>query len=79
MSGGSVFDSGERENLKLAVHASLGLLALLCAGYNMVALCRRREGHLAMNVLLYGGLVWLESRKCGHHCEGLAVETATHR
>jgi hypothetical protein len=67
----SVFDSGRCEPLKLSVHAALGSLALLCLGYNSLAFLRRRERHLAMNVLLYGSLLALETRKVRHHREAV--------
>ena len=64
----SVFRSGESETLKGSVHGALGLLALVCVGYNAIAWSLRREPHLAVNVGLYGLLVALEAKKVGHHC-----------
>jgi hypothetical protein len=71
-----MFQSGQAEPLKLAVHGSMGLLAALCCGYNAVAFALRREGHLAVNVALYGTLVALEARKVQHHRESCERSTA---
>jgi len=38
--------SGEQEDVKGAVHAIAGLLALAMATYNATAWCYRRQGHL---------------------------------
>lgn len=65
----SLFQSGSHEPLKLAVHGSLGALAGVCLAYNAVAFLLRRERHLAVNVVLYGALVAIESRKVRHHME----------
>lgn len=64
-----IFDSGDREGLKLSVHGALGLLALTCLGYNAIAFCRRGEQHLAVNAVLYAALVALEVRKVQHHAQ----------
>lgn len=63
-----LFESGHCEGLKLATHGSLGLLALVCLGYNAIAFYRRGERHLATNTVLYAALVAIEARKVRHHC-----------
>lgn len=65
----NILRSGEHEGVKLAVHGSLGLLAALCAGYNLLAYLKRREPHLALNTGLYGSIVAIEIKKCAHHLE----------
>lgn len=62
-----LLNSGEHETLKGSVHAALGLLAGVCAAYNVLAWAKRRETHLAVNAAIYGALVALECRKVAHH------------
>lgn len=63
----SLFHSGEREHLKAGVHAAIGVLSLLCAGYNVIAWTQRRERHLAVNTLAYACLTVWEGVKVRHH------------
>lgn len=63
----SIFDNGQCEGVKLTVHAALGAIALVCLGYNAISFVRRFEKHLALNVVMYGALVWMERRKVSHH------------
>lgn len=64
---GSIFHNGHGERLKGGVHVVLGVTALVCFGYNVIAFALRREKHLAANSLLYGALAALEARKVRHH------------
>lgn len=63
----SIFHSGEQEHLKAGVHAASGALALLCAGYNVIAWTQRRERHLMVNSLAYALLTVWEAVKVRHH------------
>jgi len=64
-----VLHCGHCERLKLAVHATaLGLVAL-CGAYNAAAWLSRREGHLAVNTILYTALTIWEQRHVAHHLE----------
>lgn len=63
----SFTSAGESEGIKAAYHGALGLLALGALGYNIRAFTRRREWHLGCNVLLYGVLAMVESRKVRRH------------
>lgn len=63
----SIFDAGEREGLKGCVHASIGLLAALCAGYNALAYLRRGESRLLVNALAYAALTAVEIEHTQHH------------
>lgn len=62
-----IFENGHSEPLKSAVHAALGTLALVCLGYNCIAFGLRRERHLAINAVLYLGLVVVEKRQVQSH------------
>lgn len=62
-----VFDPGEKENLKGAVHGAALLLAAICGGYNAIAFLRRREAHLAINTALYVGIALWELEHVKHH------------
>lgn len=72
----SLFDSGQREGLKGAVHGALGLLALVCCGYNVIAWARRRDTHLAVNASVYGALTAYELAKVLHHRDSLRCASA---
>ena len=68
--------SGEREDVKGAVHAATGLLALVMATYNATAWCYRRQPHLGYNALIYTAVVAFEIKQTLHHlrrqpCEDL--------
>jgi hypothetical protein len=68
--------SGEQEDVKGAVHAATGLLALVMATYNATAWFYRRQPHLGYNAIIYGGVVAFEIKQTLHHlrrqpCEDL--------
>lgn len=63
----TVFHAGCREPLKASVHGVFLGAALVCLGYNLIACALRRERHLAVNVLVYGSVVWFETRAVAHH------------
>src|SRR3954464_1199850 len=62
-----VLKSGNCEELKLGVHAMALGLAALCGLYNAAAWLSRREQHLAVNAVLYAGLIAFEQRHVAHH------------
>lgn len=62
-------DPGNAESTKGAVHGALGTLAILCAVYNGISWWSRREKHLAVNAIVYTGLVLYEIRTVTHHCK----------
>jgi hypothetical protein len=59
--------SGQQEEVKGAVHAVAGLLALVMATYNAAAWCYRRQSHLGLNVIIYGAVVAWEIKQTVHH------------
>lgn len=59
---------GQHEPLKAAIHGALGVLAILCVGYNAAAWWMRREPHLLVNTCLYGSIVALEIMQIRRHC-----------
>lgn len=62
-----ILEPGSDEPLKAGVHAlALGLTAVMGA-YNAAAWLRRREGHLAVNTLLYGAFLAWEWQQVVHH------------
>lgn len=62
-----IWHAGTHEPVKRSVHATLGAMAIVCLGYNVLAWGARREGHLAINVGLYTALVWWEHRAVRSH------------
>jgi len=66
-----VLKSGNREELKLGVHAGVLFLAALCGAYNTAAWLVRREPHLAVNAVLYLMLVGWEQQHISHHLEAV--------
>lgn len=60
-------DSGVNEATKGAVHGAVLVLALMCGVYNTCAWLRRREPHLAVNAVVYNGLVLFEGWQVVHH------------
>jgi hypothetical protein len=69
-----VLKSGQCEPLKLGIHGlSLGL-ATLCCLYNAAAWLSRRENHLALNTVLYVGLIAIEQRHVAHHIAACRCE-----
>ena len=63
----SLFESGEHERLKLAVHGGMLGLSSACLYYNARAWTLRKEPHLAVNTVIYLVLAVIESRKTWHH------------
>jgi len=62
-----VLTPGSCEVLKAGVHgAAFGLIALMGI-YNAAAWLRRRDPHLAVNAILYGGLAVWERHHVHHH------------
>ena len=63
----SVLQRGSCEPLKAGVHAAaLGLFAVMGL-YNAAAWISRRQGHLAVNALLYSTLTLWERNHVGRH------------
>jgi hypothetical protein len=60
-------ENGHGERLKGAVHAVIGVGSVCCWGYNVLAMCQRREGHLMRNSLVYLSLTAYEVLKVRHH------------
>lgn len=63
----NIFVSGEHEPLKAGVHGALGLLAAVCAGYNLIAATHRRDRHLKINAVVYAFVTVYEVAKVVHH------------
>jgi hypothetical protein len=59
--------SGEQEEVKGAVHAVAGVLALAMATYNLTAWCYRRQRHLGANTVIYALVVAWEVKQTVHH------------
>ncbi len=79
-----ILESGERETVKAAVHGVALALTLVMDAYNLAAWVRRRQGHLAVNTLVYSALAVFEYRHVRHHRDAalkaaavLAAATAT--
>ena len=75
--------SGSHEGIKCAVHAAAGVLVGVCAAYNVMAACYRRDAHLKVNAVVYTLAVAWELKQTLHHlnraapCEPVAeVQTA---
>lgn len=63
-----VLDSGEAETLKRRWHQAILVLAAGACVYNAAAfIFRRRQPHLAVNTVVYGALVALETQKIAEH------------
>lgn len=58
---------GEHEGLKCGVHVVGLVFGVVCFSYNVVAWLARRERHLAINAVIYGGLTALECVHVRHH------------
>ena len=67
MSATRLTDPGQCEVLKAVVHGSMLVLAAVCAGYSFIAFKKRRKPHLFRNLLLYSGLVVIETRHTTDH------------
>jgi hypothetical protein len=59
--------SGEQEEVKGAVHAVAGMLALVMATYNATAWWYRRQSHLGANAIIYATVVAWEIKQTLHH------------
>lgn len=66
---GTVLDEGIGEGSKCGVHAALLGLAAICLTYNATGFITRRQRHLAVNTVLYGGLLVWEWLNVRHHWE----------
>lgn len=65
----SLFYPGRAEGLKTAVHATAGTVATLCALYNSIAWCLRRESHLLHNAMFYAACACFEHYQVQRHRE----------
>ena len=70
-----VLKCGNREELKLGVHAAALGIAALCGMYNAAAWLVRRERHLAVNAVVYAMLVVWEQQHISHHMETIRHPT----
>jgi len=62
-----ILKCGNCEELKAGVHAgALGLFAVMGI-YNAAAFLARRERHLAINAVIYAGLIAWERQHIAHH------------
>jgi hypothetical protein len=59
--------NGEAEMFKGAIHAAVGVLAMVCGAYNIAAWTTRRERHLGLNAILYTGIALWEVGHVRHH------------
>ncbi len=59
--------SGEREELKGAVHAAACLISVAMAGYNISAWHYRHQRHLGINAIVYSLAVAWEVKQTMHH------------
>ena len=66
--------SGEQEEVKGAIHAVTGLLALAMATYNATAWGYRREPRLGANAIIYGAVALFEVKQTLHHLQRLTCE-----
>jgi hypothetical protein len=62
-----ILQCGNCEPLKASVHGAVMGLAALCAAYNLAAWLTRQQKHLAVNTLLYSGVVAWEATHVRHH------------
>jgi hypothetical protein len=67
----NVLQCGECETLKAGVHGSALALVAVMGLYNAAAWLRRRDGHLAVNAVLYAALVAWEQKHVAHHLRAL--------
>ena len=61
--------SGSREAIKCAVHASAGAIAAVMAAYNIAACCFRRDHNLKVNAVVYTLATAWEVKQTLHHLE----------
>lgn len=59
--------AGELESVKRGVHVVTLACGVVCFSYNLLAWLVRRERHLAINAVIYGGLTALEIAQVRHH------------
>lgn len=65
----TVLHSGNYEQLKAGVHGVALVTAALCGVYNLSAWFVRRQPHLAVNALMYSGVVAWEYQHVKHHID----------
>jgi hypothetical protein len=65
----AVLNNGNSEPLKAAVHGLVLMTAALCALYNAAAWLKRREHHLAVNVVVYSAAACWETFHVRHHLD----------
>jgi hypothetical protein len=65
----TVLHSGNCERLKAGVHGVALLTAALCGAYNLSAWFIRRQPHLAVNAVLYSGVIVWEYQHVRHHID----------
>jgi len=63
----TVLYSGKCEPLKACVHGVMLGTVALCAAYNLAAWLTRRQGHLAVNAVLYSAAMIWEYQHVVHH------------
>jgi hypothetical protein len=63
----TLLDNGQCEPLKAAVHGVLFATVCLCAAYNTAAWLKRRQGHLAINAVVYLTAACWERGHIVHH------------
>jgi hypothetical protein len=59
--------SGNSEPLKCGVHGAAGVIAAMCAAYNITAWYFRRDRHLKINSIVYTLAVAWELKQTLHH------------
>jgi hypothetical protein len=64
--------SGNHEVVKCGVHGAAGVIAALCAAYNITAWCFRRDHHLRVNAVVYSLAVAWELKQTLHHLSACA-------
>lgn len=62
-----LLDSSEQDEFKLLVHLGILSLGTACLLYNIGAFMARPERHLAVNAVLYSGLVGWEGAQIRRH------------
>lgn len=71
--------SGNHETVKCGVHGAVGILAALCAMYNITAWCFRRDRHLQVNAILYTLAVAWELKQTVHHLNACPAESSSEK
>lgn len=61
-------DSGQYEGIKAAFHGSALTVVAILGAYNVAALRRRRQPHLAVNAAVYVAFVGFEAWNVWRHC-----------